>query len=248
MSGEQAVLHNLGCPIARPARQVSPPARLQGPTASTTLPSCARAASQRLLAHERALWATAVRDAVAKGRSGSWCGESKNRGPPWLSRALAADSVSRREVLARALGGFVGAALLDPLAAVGAKRRRRCTPGHASCAEKCCPPEELCGSVHRGRHLLRKCACPKPKEICSGACKDLARDINHCGACGHRCAKGQLPSAAVSRLPPGVAACRLFRTDAVAATESPKHGSGRRPVRPWPRIAVPSEARSAASR
>jgi len=114
-----------------------------------------------------------------------------------FSKALAEESVPRRETLRRLGAAFAGAALMPFSLALGAPKTggqdpcqsfcNRCSKQQKSqCVNACkacnSDPGRLCGTC--GNYA---CCSGAGLACCNGACVDLFDDVNNCGGCGIGC-------------------------------------------------------------
>jgi hypothetical protein len=101
-----------------------------------------------------------------------------------IARDLAAGEISRRSALKRiavtALGLGAAASPAGLAHAVGGG----CPGDRVKCGGKCCPQNARC---RRG-----KCKCKAGYEKCGRKCVDTDSSVKHCGACGNKCADGQV--------------------------------------------------------
>jgi hypothetical protein len=56
-----------------------------------------------------------------------------------------------------------------------------CPSGMKECKGGCIPRGNTCGPTY----------CPAGFKSCAGICKDVSRDVNNCGYCGHVCGIGK---------------------------------------------------------
>jgi hypothetical protein len=111
-----------------------------------------------------------------------------------LTRTLAG-GISRRGVVRGALAATLGLAF--------GRRAEAAT----------CPPDQVarrglgfvCKATGRPPTVGGHCPCPRGQTRCGDACRDLQRDLDHCGGCDQACATG--PSGAITVCRQGV--CRF---------------------------------------
>ena len=83
-----------------------------------------------------------------------------------------------------------------------------CVPqcGDKSCGDNGCGG--TCGSCQTGLECWSgQCQCPDGKELCNGACVNVATSELNCGECGHACDVGQSCSRGLCSCPAGEAVC-----------------------------------------